>query len=213
MVVIKWIGHAAFQIKGKDRIVYIDLGEGAKPSEKADVILTTHSHWDHCDPKVIERVRKEGTILIGPKDCASMLGKGAIPIEPGREVKVGDLVVRAVHAYNIKRFRSPGVPFHPKGFGVGYVVNIDGKTIYHAGDTDFIPEMKELWGVDVALLPTGDTYTMDNSEGAEAAVAINPTIVVPMHRWSTDPEEFRRKVEGRSKIIVRILREGEEIHL
>ncbi len=213
MVIIKWIGHAAFQIKGKDRTVYIDLGEGAKPSEKADVILATHSHWDHCDPRVIERVRKEGTVVIGPKDCASMLGKGAIPIEPGQEVKVGDLEVRVVHAYNIKRFRSLGVPFHPKGFGVGYLVNIDGKTIYHAGDTDFIPEMKELRGVDVALLPTGDTYTMNNSEGAEAAVAINPTIAIPMHRWSTDPEEFRRKVEERSKIIVRILREGEEIHL
>lgn len=213
MVKVRWLGHAAFQIKGKDKTVYIDLGEGAAPSDKADLVLVTHSHWDHFDPKVIERVRKEGTVIIAPRDCIPKLGAGARAVEPGDRLKVGDLEVRAVHAYNVKRFRSPGVPFHPKGFGVGYVLGIDGKSIYHAGDTDFIPEMKELKGVDVAILPTGDTYTMNNQEAADAAITINPKIAIPMHRWNTDPEEFRRIVESRSGVTAKILRVGEELEL
>ncbi|TDA38944.1 MAG: MBL fold metallo-hydrolase [Candidatus Methanomethylicota archaeon] len=213
LVKVKWLGHAAFQIKGKDKTVYIDLGEGAAPSDKADLVLVTHSHWDHFDPKVIERVRKEGTVIIAPRDCIPKLGAGARAVEPGDRLKVGDLEVRAVHAYNVKRFRSPGVPFHPKGFGVGYVLGIDGKSIYHAGDTDFIPEMKELKGVDVAILPTGDTYTMNNQEAADAAITINPKIAIPMHRWNTDPEEFRRIVESRSGVTAKILRVGEELEL
>jgi L-ascorbate metabolism protein UlaG (beta-lactamase superfamily) len=213
LVKVKWLGHAAFQIKGKDKTVYIDLGEGAAPSDKADLVLVTHSHWDHFDPKVIERVRKEGTVIIAPRDCIPKLGAGARAVEPGDRLKVSDLEVRAVHAYNVKRFRSPGVPFHPKGFGVGYVLGIDGKSIYHAGDTDFIPEMKELKGVDVAILPTGDTYTMNNQEAADAAITINPKIAIPMHRWNTDPEEFRRIVESRSGVTAKILRVGEELEL
>ncbi|MGC8936569.1 MAG: MBL fold metallo-hydrolase [Candidatus Methanomethylicaceae archaeon] len=212
MVTIKWLGHAAFQIKSGERTIYIDLGEGARPSDKADVVFATHSHWDHLDPNVIEKVRKENTVIIAPKDCISKL-KGAKAIVPGESIKVGDLEVKAVHAYNVKRFRSPGVPFHPKGFGVGYVLKVEGKAIYHAGDTDLIPEMKELGGIDVAMLPTGDTYTMDNSEAAEAAIIINPKIAIPMHRWNTDPEDFRKKVEARSKVSVKILGEGEEITL
>ncbi|MGB9622789.1 MAG: MBL fold metallo-hydrolase, partial [Candidatus Bathyarchaeia archaeon] len=207
-----WLGHAAFQIKSGERTIYIDLGEGARPSDKADVVFATHSHWDHLDPNVIEKVRKENTVIIAPKDCISKL-KGAKAIVPGESIKVGDLEVKAVHAYNVKRFRSPGVPFHPKGFGVGYVLKVEGKAIYHAGDTDLIPEMKELGGIDVAMLPTGDTYTMDNSEAAEAAIIINPKIAIPMHRWNTDPEDFRKKVEARSKVSVKILGEGEEITL
>ncbi|MEM3532316.1 MAG: MBL fold metallo-hydrolase [Candidatus Methanomethyliaceae archaeon] len=213
MVTIKWLGHAAFQIRGKDKIVYLDLGEGAKPSDKADLVLISHSHWDHFDPKVIERVTKADTLVIAPKDCAKNLKANVKTIEPGESLKIGDLEVMAVHAYNVKRFRSPGVPFHPKGFGVGYVLTIDGKSIYHAGDTDLIPEMKELKRVDVAILPTGDTYTMDNSEAAEATLTINPKIAIPMHRWTTDPEEFRRKVEAGSRVSVRVLKEGEEIEL
>lgn len=212
MVTIKWLGHAAFQIKSGERTIYIDLGEGAKPSDKAEVVLATHSHWDHFDPNVVERVRKENTVIIAPKDCISKL-KGVKAIVPGESIKVDDLEVKAVHAYNVKRFRSPGVPFHPKGFGVGYVLKMEGKAIYHAGDTDLIPEMRELSGVDVAMLPTGDTYTMDNSEAAEAAMIINPKIAIPMHRWNTDPEDFRKRVEARSKVSVKILREGEEITL
>jgi L-ascorbate metabolism protein UlaG (beta-lactamase superfamily) len=131
-------------------------------------------------------------------------------LDVGEEAKVDSIKVKAVDAYNIKRFRSPRNPFHPKGFGVGYLITALGKTVYHAGDTDFIPEMKQLGHVDVALLPSGGTYTMDNAEAADAALAINPLVVIPMHRWDTKPDEFKKKVEASLSIRVVLLKRNEE---
>jgi len=209
-VIIKWLAHASFLIKAEGKIIYVDLEESSKISEKADVILVTHSHADHCDPSKIEKVRKEDTVIIAPEDCVSKIGGSVKTLKPGEETTIGNIKVRAVEAYNYKRFRSPGNPYHPKGYGVGYLITVEGKTIYHAGDTDFIPEMRQLGHVDVALLPSGDTYTMDNIEAAEAALAINPGIAMPMHRWDTDPMEFKKRVEAESNIKVVLLREGEE---
>lgn len=210
VVTVKWLAHASFEIKTENRIVYIDLEEYGKASEKADLILVTHSHTDHCDPTKINKVRKADTVVIAPADCVSKIGGNVRTLKSGEETTVNGMTVKAIDAYNYKRFRSPGNPFHPKGFGVGYLVTIDGKTIYHAGDTDFVPEMQQFGRLDVALLPTGDTYTMDNAEAALAAVAINPKTVIPMHRWNTNSEEFKKKVEANSKVKVLILREDEE---
>jgi len=212
-ITIKSLSHAGFQIKTKDRNVYIDLEEHGKPSEKADLILVTHSHTDHCDLPKIKKVRKEDTVVIAPADCVSKIGGDVKTLRPGEETTIDNVTVKAVDAYNCKRFRSPGNPFHPKGFGVGYLITIEGKKIYHAGDTDFIPEMRQVGHVDVALLPTGDTYTMDNDEAALAAVAINPKTVIPMHSWNTNPEDFKKKVEANSKINVQILRVDEEYNI
>jgi L-ascorbate metabolism protein UlaG (beta-lactamase superfamily) len=118
-----------------------------------------------------------------------------------------------VEAYNNKRFRSPGQPFHPKGLGVGYLVKIEGKTIYHTGDSDFIPEMKEIHGVDVMLVPSGGTYTMDNDEAAEAVLAVQPKIALPMHIWDTNPNILKMKVESASTVKVQILKPGDEIKI
>lgn len=215
-ILIKWLAQAGFQIKTARKIIYIDLVYYKKYkkkigelSEKADLILVTHAHGDHCQPATLEKVRKEDTVVIAPSQCAKKIGGPVETLNPGEEAVFDDIKVRAVEAYNYKRFRAPGKPWHPKGYGVGYIITIEGKTIYHAGDTDFIPEMQNLGQVDVALLPTGDKYTMDNSEAAEAAVVINPGIVISMHRWDTDPEEFREKVEANSEIEVFILHEGE----
>ena len=209
-VSIKWLAHASFRIKANGKIIYVDLEKYGEAIEKADLILVTHSHTDHCDSDKIKNVRKKGTVIIAPEDCVSRIGGSVKTLKPGEETSVGNIRVKAVEAYNYKRFRSPGKPYHPKGFGVGYLIMVEGKTIYHAGDTDFIPEMRQLGHVDVALLPSGGTYTMDNAEAAEAAIAVNPKIVVPMHRWDTNPEEFKRKVEANSNIRVVMLREGEE---
>jgi L-ascorbate metabolism protein UlaG (beta-lactamase superfamily) len=209
-VSIKLLAHAGFQIKANGKIIYVDLERHGEASEKADLILVTHSHTDHCDPEKIKNVRKKDTVTIAPEDCVQKIGGSVKTLKPGQETSVGSIRVKAVDAYNYKRFRSPGNPFHPKGFGVGYLIMVDSKTIYHAGDTDFIPEMRQLGSVDVALLPSGGTYTMDSAEAAEAAIAINAKATIPMHRWDTNPEEFRKKVEAGSKTKVVILREGEE---
>ncbi len=179
-------------------------------SGKADLILVTHAHGDHCQPATLKKIRKVDTVVIAPSKCAKKIDRDVKILNPGEEMVVNDITIKAVEAYNYKRFKSSGKPWHPKGYGVGYLITIEGKTIYHAGDTDFIPEMQNLGEVDVALLPTGDKYTMDNFEAAEAAAIINPEVVLSMHRWDTDPEEFREKVEANSAIQVVILQEGEE---
>ncbi|MCD6089494.1 MBL fold metallo-hydrolase [Candidatus Bathyarchaeota archaeon] len=211
-VIVKWLGHASFQIKADGKNIYIDPYEG-EYAEKADLVLVTHSHFDHCDASKIEKVMKENTVIICPPECVSRLSGNVKAIKPGEKIEVNGVIVEAVHAYNYKRFRSPGNPFHPKGFGNGYIITVGGKRIYHAGDTDFIPEMKDLKNISLALLPSGGTYTMDNPEAAEAALAIKPEAVIPMHRWDSDPEVFRRKVEESSDIKVILLNPGEEYEM
>jgi L-ascorbate metabolism protein UlaG (beta-lactamase superfamily) len=208
-VTLKWLGHACFKIKMNGKIGYIDLYQ-AERHEKADLILVTHSHFDHLDVSKINKLRKSDTVVIAPADCVVKIGGNVKTLKAGQELSVFDVAVRAVEAYNVKRFRSPGNPFHPKGFGVGYVLKVSGKTVYHAGDTDFIPEMKQLGHLDVALIPSGGTYTMDNADAAEAVLAINPVVVIPMHRWDTDPEEFKNAVESKSKIRVVVLQKDQE---
>jgi L-ascorbate metabolism protein UlaG (beta-lactamase superfamily) len=209
---VTWLGHASFQIKADGTNIYVDPYEG-EYKDKADIVLATHSHSDHCDPSKIRRVQKDDTLTIAPKDCVSKIDGRTKTLKPGEKVTVGKITVEAVEAYNYKRFRSPGKPFHPKGLGVGYLITLGDKTIYHAGDTDFIPEMRQLKNVHVALLPSGDKYTMDNAEAAEAALTISPEVVIPMHRWDTNPEVFRKKVESKSKIKVVILKSGEQLEI
>ena len=212
-IAIKWLAHSCFQIKAGGKVIYVDIGKYGEASEKADLMLITHSHTDHCDLNRIKKVLKGDTLIVAPKDCSPILGESVKTLKPGEETSPGNIRIKAVEAYNYKRFRSPGNPFHPKGFGVGYLITVNDKTIYHAGDTDFVPEMRRLGPVDVALLPSEDTYTMDNSESAEAAVAINPKVVLPMHRWDTHAEEFKKAVEANSKVKVVILNEGEEYRI
>jgi len=211
-VTLKWLGHACFQIKMDGKIGYIDLYQ-AESREKADLILVTHSHSDHFDAGLIKKLRKSDTVVIAPADCVAKIGGDVKSLKVGQELSVGSVSVKAVEAYNVKRFRSPGNPFHPRGFGVGYILRIEGKTVYHSGDTDFIPEMKQLGHVDVALLPSGGTYTMDNADAVEAALAIDPVVVIPMHRWDTDPEEFRKAVESKSKIRAVVLQKDQEFQV
>ena len=209
---LRWLGHASFRVKAEGKTIYIDPYEGDY-SEKADLILVTHSHHDHCDIEKIRKIRKPDTIVVAPEDCVSKIGGRVKLIKAGQETTFGRIKIKAVESYNVKRFKSPGNPFHSKGFGIGYLITFEEKTVYHAGDSDFVPEMEHLGSVDVALLPSGGTYTMDNPEAAEAALAINPRIAIPIHRWDTDPEEFKRKVEARSKVKIVILPVGEEFQV
>ena len=209
---VKWLGHASFVVKAVGKTIYIDPYEG-EYAEKADLVLVTHSHHDHCDPFKINRVRKDNTMIIAPADCVPKIGGKVKTLKPGEKVIVGNITVEVTEAYNYKRFRSPGTPYHPKGLGVGYLITAEGKTVYHAGDTDFISEMNRLGKIDLALLPSGGTYTMDNPEAAEAALAIKPKVAIPMHRWDTDPTEFKRDVEARSQIKVVTLRPGQQFTL
>lgn len=205
---LKWLGHASWKITTDDKVIYVDPYQG-EYDEEADIILASHSHQDHFDPKKVKLIRGEKTVVIAPPDVASKVNYPVKSLKPNEEAAFGKVKIQAVEAYNYKRFRSPGNPFHPKGFGVGYLIKAEGKVVYHAGDTDFIPEMKELKGLDLVLIPSGGTYTMDNAEAAQAVIAMHPKIAIPMHIWDTNPGEFKRMVESESDIKVSILRPGE----
>lgn len=208
---VKWLAHSGVQIRIDGKNVYIDVEPKSQPSDKADIILVTHSHHDHIAPDRIKEIRRPDTVVIAPPDCASQIGGKVQSLKPGAETVVGDIRIRAVEAYNVKRFRAPGQPYHPRGLGVGYLITAQGKTIYHAGDTDFIPEMKQLGiPIDVALVPTGGTYTMENDDAADAVIAIGPKVAIGIHRWGKPVDTFQRKVQAGSKTKVLALREGEE---
>lgn len=191
---IKVLGHATVLIEEEDKVIYIDPYQGDL-SKKADIILVSHSHYDHLDNSKIEQIRKPDTKIFTSEEAAGKI-EGSIGMKPGDVKKVDGVKIEAVHAYNIDKFRSPGVLFHPKGFGIGFVVSIGEKRIFHAGDSDFIPEMKKLGKIDVAILPMSGTYVMTVDEAVEAAKTIKPNLVMPMHEFEASKEEFKRKVES-----------------
>jgi L-ascorbate metabolism protein UlaG (beta-lactamase superfamily) len=209
---LKWLGHASWKLKAGGKTIYLDPYQG-EYDEEADLILSSHSHTDHCEPSKVNMVKGEETVIIAPADCAEKIGAPVKSLKPGEKATYGEVTIEAVEAYNYKRFRSPGNPFHPKGLGVGYLVRAEGKTIYHVGDSDFIPEMKEIKDVDLLLIPSGGTYTMDNEDAAEAIVAMHPKVAVPMHIWDTDPGELKRKVESVSDVKVHIMKAGDTYEL
>jgi L-ascorbate metabolism protein UlaG (beta-lactamase superfamily) len=174
---IHWLGHASFMIEDSITI-YIDpydLPEGLPP---ADLVLITHDHSDHFSPADLDKILKPATVVVSVKSVCDQLPakvKHSRVVAPGDTITVGEVTIAAVPAYNIKK------DFHPKKKGwVGFVIEVDGRRIYHAGDTDLIPEMEGI-DTDVALLPAGGKYTMDAGEAARAANLIRPKVAIPMH--------------------------------
>ncbi|MCD6383064.1 MAG: MBL fold metallo-hydrolase [Thermoplasmata archaeon] len=191
---IKWLGHASFVIEGSKRI-YIDPWKISyvKP---ADLILVTHSHYDHLSLDDIRKIRGEGTWVVGPKDVTSQVGGRVKTVKPFDSVVVEGVKIETIPAYN------PAKQFHPKANGwVGFIVEIDGMRYYQPGDTDLIDEMRTLKNIDVAVFPVGGKYTMDWKEAAEAAKIIKPKYAIPMH-WGEiigdrrDAERFVKALEG-----------------
>ena len=182
---VEWLGHSGFRVNVGRQRVYIDPYRVADGAPKADLILVTHGHYDHFSPQDLERLSKPETEMIAPAAVAERLSGRVQSIAPGEEVepeRVRGVAVRALAAYNTSKRNSDGRVYHPReAGGVGYDLNVRGERLYHAGDTDVIPEMDEVHGVDVALLPVSGTYVMTSGEAAEAARRIQPRLAVPMH--------------------------------
>lgn len=185
-ITIEKLNHATVKIKNSKVIYFDPFKLPADNLEKADIIFVSHEHFDHCSPEDIKRIVSQDTVLVTIEACKDAVKE--LGLKEINYVKAGDLLdvdsvkIEAVPAYNINKFRSPGVPFHPRDHGkVGFVVEIDGVRIYHAGDTDNIPEMQNLKDIDIALLPVSGTYVMTAEEAVEAVKAIKPKVVVPMH--------------------------------
>jgi len=187
---LKWIEHAGFLLEIKGKNVYIDPFKVNAKLPKADLIFITHSHFDHFDVKSIAILSTENTYFIAPKEVASKLsGRKVLEVVPGRSYEAEGVCFSTVPAYNANG------EFHPKEAGsVGYIIDANGVRVYHAGDTDFIEEMKHI-DVDVALIPMGGTYTMDVEDAIRAAGAIKAKVVIPMHYRALLGKEGSAKAE------------------
>lgn len=175
---LMWLGHDSFFLKSEGTIVYIDPWNVA--GEKADLIIVTHDHFDHYSKVDIEALKKTGArVFVGSS------GGDYEKVSPGAKFESCGISIETVSAYNVNKFRAPGKPFHPKDYcGVGYILEAEGKRIYHAGDTDVIAEMKDIKNIDIALLPVSGTYVMTAEEAFHAAMLIRPKFVAPMHYGS-----------------------------
>ena len=204
---ITWMGHDCFAITSDSRTIFTDPFQLRDQKRKADIILVTHSHYDHCSPEDIARVASEKTIIVAPPDCAEALAAYDVrTVQPGSILDIGNIHLEAVPAYNTNK------PFHPKANNwVGYIFTVDGTRIYLAGDTDRIPEMKNFQEIDIALLPVSGTYVMTAEEAVQAALDISPKLAIPMHYGGIvgtvgDAESFQKGLAG--KLAVTILHEA-----
>lgn len=199
-VTVQWLGHASFRISNGGIVVYIDPWKLTESKHDADVVLVSHSHYDHYSSEDVAAVSTEDTELIASRDVIDSSGKGRA-IAPGETIERGGVRISAVAAYN------PNKQFHPKANNWnGYIVELDSRRIYYAGDTDLTDEMRTVGGIDLGLFPVGGTYTMNAEEAAEAAGFIKPELALPYH-WGDivggrgDADSFAAKAVCEVKVI------------
>ena len=201
---LHWLGHDTFRLDRPQGPVYFDPFE-IKDQPKASLIMASHDHFDHCVPEDIVKLQGPDTVVVTEPGCAAKLSGQIKVLAPGEEVQAAGMTVQALPAYNTDK------DFHPKANNwLGFILTVDGISIYHAGDTDFIPEMKGL-KPDIALVPVSGTYVMDAAQAVEAVKAMQPVICIPMHYGAivgdaSDADSFAKALEG--IVQVKILAKG-----
>jgi L-ascorbate metabolism protein UlaG (beta-lactamase superfamily) len=196
---IFWLGHDGFRIEAA-KTIYIDPYQ-ISSGPKADLVLITHEHFDHCSPEDVSKIQQSGTVIVTEKDSAKKLSGDVRIIAPGESVSLDEVTVVAVPSYNTDK------DFHPKkNAWLGFIADVEGVRIYHAGDADFIPEMKD-FEVDIALLPVSGTYVMTADQAVEAALAIQPKLAIPMHYGAIVGDEgdalnFKKALEGKIEVLI-----------
>ncbi len=203
---ITCIGHGSVMFAFAGKIIHVDpVGRVADYSQlpKADLILVTHEHGDHLDPAMIESLRKPTTEIVVAEKCAGKVPKAVI-MKNSETRTVQGFKVEAVAAYNIVNMRGPGIAYHLKGDGNGYIITFGEKRVYVAGDTENTPETKQLKNIDVAFLPMNLPYTMTPEMVADAARAFRPKVLYPYHYGNTDPALLVELLKGQKDIEIRI---------
>lgn len=205
VVEMHFIGHGSLMFKTGNTVIYFDPVRSSGTYDnfpKADLILITHEHGDHLDVNLIRDLQKEATTVYCNEISAQKIS-GAIALKAGERREVRNVIIETVPAYNIVNERAPGQPFHPKGAGIGYILNIGDKRFYVAGDTENTSEMKALRNIDVAFLPMNLPYTMTPEMVADAALAFKPKILYPYHFGETNTNEIVKLLKD-SDIEVRV---------
>ncbi len=191
---MKWLGHDGFLVKAGGKTLVFDPYT-VTAGEPADLILISHEHFDHCSPDDVARFQKEDSVIVTEPQAGAKLTGDVRTLAPGETLDLDGIKILAVASYNTDK------PFHPRdNQWLGFVVTLDGVSIYHAGDTDLIPEMEGL-DVDIALLPVSGTYVMTWEQAVEAAKQIRPKAAVPMHYGGIvgtdeDAKKFADALEG-----------------
>ena len=196
---LEWLGHDGYRLTAGNQVIYFDPFKLSGKHLPADIIMVTHDHFDHCSLEDIEQIQQENTTIVTEPSSAKKLSGSIITLIPGESCEVNGISIEAVPSYNTNK------KFHPKKNNwLGFIITVDGVRIYHAGDTDYIPEMKD-FKADIALLPVSGTYVMTAEEAVQAALDINPQIAIPMHYSSivgddSDAEKFANSLEGKVKV-------------
>lgn len=194
---IKVFGHASlfFQFNGKN--IYVDPYSevvdyaGMAP---ADLILITHSHYDHYDESAFSKIETPDTVFVVSKDVGAKDPRYVV-MNNNETYMYGDIQIDSVPSYNINRRNEEGNLFHPQGLGNGYILDFDGFKVYIAGDTEPIPEMKFLPELNIAFLPKNLPYTMTNDEFVELANEIRPKVLYPIHFFELDFADLVRRID------------------
>ncbi len=196
---IHWLGHDTFRIVG-EKTIFTDPFR-IKKRDRADIVLITHEHYDHCSPEDVKKILEPDTVIVAPEDCAKKLSGNIRIVKVGDRIDAGGIDIEVVPSYNTNK------QFHTKDRGwVGYIFTVRGQRIYLAGDTDYIPEMKT-FRADIALLPVSGTYVMTADEAVKAALDIKPKIAIPMHYASivgseADARRFADGLKGKIEVVV-----------
>ena len=192
-----WSGHSSFIYEGES-LIYFDPF-ALHRLRRADIILVGHDHPRHCSPVDIDKVRRAPTVILADEHSTRHIAPPVISMAPGQQETIGDILIEAVPAYNLH------ASFHPQRKAyLGFIVTLEGLRLYHAGDTDFIPEMHDL-KVDIALLPVSGFTVMNAEEAAQAALALHPQVAIPMHYGTAygtleDAERFRALLDGKVRV-------------
>jgi L-ascorbate metabolism protein UlaG (beta-lactamase superfamily) len=198
------VRHASLMIEGGGQVIHVDpTGDGNYEGlPPADLILITDIHGDHMDPKGLAKVRKPGTVIVGPSAVAAGMPDVTV-LRNGESREIGPWKIEAVAAYNNQRGPAPGKLYHDKGRGNGYVITYGGKRFYFSGDTEATPEMRALKNIEVAYICMNLPYTMTPEEAAEAVRAFKPRVAIPYHYRGSDLSVFEKALAG-SGVEVRI---------
>ncbi|RKY33077.1 MAG: MBL fold metallo-hydrolase [Candidatus Omnitrophota bacterium] len=220
---IHWFGHDSFRIDGS-KVLYFDPWKLPQSSPKADIIFISHDHFDHCSKEDLKLISTKDAVIVTDKAAGQQLEsvnfayKEIKVLSPQEVTEIDGIKIKAVASYNTNK------QFHTKeSRKLGFLVTLDGTTIYFAGDTDHIPEMKD-YKCDIALLPVSGIYVMTAEEAAEAALEIKPKVAIPMHYGevagtSLDAEKFKMLLDGKIEVRVlkperiRILKEGRMVKM